>query len=263
MKDKLKLIDTHFHIWDLEKQNLPWLEECPQIKKSYSFNDYINIYDEQEGICFEGGVYVEVDSDDPILEDELIYNIMKENDKLLGIVARSKMEGKMRVPLFAKGVREPLHTEQAQPGLCLKEHFIEGVRYLNENDLGFDSCNRVQELDDLVKMMEKVPDAKVILNHLGNVESLNSEYKKNMKRLSEFPNLYVKVSGYPTDDKDFVKDLLKFIRDTFSSDRLIYASNWPVIELYSDLKEHLDILREVFDDDEDFFYNNAKRCYNL
>lgn len=263
MKEKLKLIDTHFHIWDLEKQNLPWLEDCPQIKKSYSFDDYINVYNEQEGICFEGGVYVEVDSDDPILEDELIYNIKKKNEKLLGVVSRSKIEGQMRVPLFAKGVREPLHIDQSEPGLCLKEFFIDGIKNLNKNNLSFDSCNRVDELDDLVKMMEKTPDAKVILNHLGNVERLDEEYIRNMKKLSEFPNLYVKVSGYPTDDKDFVRDLLEFIKGTFASDRLIYASNWPVIELYSNLKEHLDILREVFNDDEDFFYNNAKKCYNL
>lgn len=263
MKDKLKIIDTHFHIWDLKKQNLPWLEECPQIKKSYLIDDYINAYEEIDGINFEGGVYVEVDSDDPILEDELIYDIKKENDKLLAVIARSKIEGEMRLPLFANGVREPLHIDQSEKGLCLKDFFIEGIRNIDKNNLSFDSCNRVGELDDLVKMMEKTPQAKVILNHLGNVESLNEDYKENMKSLSKFPNLYVKVSGYPTEDKEFVKELLDFIKSTFSSDRLIYASNWPVIEMYSDLKEHLDILREVFNDNEDFFYNNAKRCYNL
>lgn len=263
MKDKLKIIDTHFHIWDLEKQNLPWLKDCPQIQESYLIDDYINAYKEIEGIEFEGGVYVEVDSDDPILEDELIYDIKKENDKILGVVARSKIEGKMRVPLFAKGIRQPLHIDQSEKGLCLKDFFIEGINNLDKNNLSFDSCNRVEELGDLVKMMEKTPDAKVILNHLGNVESLNEEYKENMRSLAKFPNLYVKVSGYPTKDKEFVKQLLKFIKDTFSHDRLIYASNWPVIKMYSDLKEHLQILREEFNDDEDFFYNNAKRCYNL
>lgn len=40
MANKLKIIDTHFHIWDLEKQDLPWLARVPEtIKKHSQFNN--------------------------------------------------------------------------------------------------------------------------------------------------------------------------------------------------------------------------------
>lgn len=264
MTDKIKLIDTHFHIWNLDKQNLPWLEDVPALKDSYLIEDYINEYKKVEDIVdFQGGVYVEVDSDNPILEDELLYEEKEKNDKILAIVARSKVAPTMRVPLLATGIREPLHTGDAPKGMCLEDSFIEGINELTRNNMTFDSCNRVDELSDLVKMMEKTPDAKVILNHLGNVEELTEEYKNNMRALAKFPNLYVKVSGYKTEDKEFVKELLAFIKETFRKDRLIYASNWPVINIYSDLKEHIDLLIEAFGNDEDLFYNNAKECYGL
>lgn len=34
MANKLKIIDTHFHIWDLEKQDLPWLAGVPETIKN-------------------------------------------------------------------------------------------------------------------------------------------------------------------------------------------------------------------------------------
>lgn len=44
---------------------------------------------------------------------------------------------------------------------------------------------------------------------------------------------------------------------------MMYASNWPVVEIYSEFKEHFSILLDEFKDDEDFFFNNAVRCYGL
>lgn len=259
-----KIIDTHFHIWNLEKQNLPWLEDVDdKIKKTFTIDDYLENYEKHEDIDFLGGVYVEVDGADPINEDGIIYDIKKENPKILATMLRSKVSPIMRVPVFGDGIREPLHTDDAPKGRCLEESFIEGLKVLSDNDMFFESCNRVEELEDLVKTLEKVPEGKVVLNHLGNVESLDDDYKNAMKKLAKFENVYVKVSGFPTKDKAFVKELLDFITETFRHDRLLYASNWPVVELYSNFDEHLKILRDYFKDDPEFFYKNAIRCYGL
>ena len=45
--------------------------------------------------------------------------------------------------------------------------------------------------------------------------------------------------------------------------RQLYASNWPVVKLYSSFDEHFQTLRDAFGDDEDFFMNNAVRAYGL
>jgi hypothetical protein len=37
----------------------------------------------------------------------------------------------------------------------------------------------------------------------------------------------------------------------------MYASNWPVVEMYSTFAENFNVLHETFGDDEDFFINNA------
>lgn len=264
MANKLKIIDTHFHIWDLEKQDLPWLAGVPEtIKKTFTIQQYIENYDKIEDIDFVGGIYVEIDGKDPIQEDEIIYNIKKNNEKLLATLLRSKVSPTMRVPAQSVGIREPLHTDDNPKGRCLEESFIEGLQELANRGLIFESCNRVDELDDLYQALKQVPELKVVLNHLGNPVELSEKYKKDMKNLASLPNLYVKVSGFATEDEKFVQELLEFIKETFDKDKLIYASNWPVVELYSTFDKHLQIVRDFFNDDEDIFYNNAIKCYNL
>lgn len=261
---KNKIIDTHFHVWDLEKQDLPWLEGVDEvIKRTFTFEELLNNYNEIDGIDFIGGIYVEVDGKDPIQEDEIIYDLCKQNEKVLATMMKSKVSPTMRVPAFATGIREPLHTDDAPKGRCLEESFIEGLKNLAKKNMPFESCNRVDELEDFYKTATSLPEETFILNHLGNVAELSEEYKSVMKKFAKLDNVYVKVSGYSTKDKEFVRDLLKFVKETFRSDRLMYASNWPVVELYSNFNENLLILLEEFKDDEDFFYNNAIRCYNL
>ena len=121
----------------------------------------------------------------------------------------------------------------------------------------------MDELEDAYEAFAQAPEETVILNHLGNVEALTPEWKSVMKKFASLPNLYMKVSGYPTADKQFVSELLKFVRATFDPKKLLYASNWPVVKLYSSFDEHFQILRDEFGDDENFFMNNAVRAYGL
>lgn len=260
----LKVIDRHFHVWDLEKQNLPWLETTDgSISNTYKFSDLENAYAGLDDVEFVGGVYVEIDCDNALQEDEIVYKLMQENPKILACMLRSDVSPSTRIPVFTTGIREPLHIDSKPKGRCLQSCFIEGLKEFAKKGIAFESCNRVEELNDVYQSFSQVPEEKIILNHLGNVDTLNDEYKSVMEKFASLPNLYLKVSGFPTADKDFVCELLDFIRNTFDSKKLLYASNWPVVEMYSEFSEHFNILREAFDDDQDFFMNNAICAYNL
>lgn len=260
----LKVLDSHFHVWVLDKQNLPWLSTTDgTITKTYKFSDLTNAYDALDDVDFIGGVYVEIDCDDPIQEDKVAYQLTLNNPKILACMLRSDVDPCMRVPIFATGIREPLHIDTKTSGRCLEDGFIEGLKFMAKAGLPFESCNRVEDLENAYASFSKVPEATIILNHLGNVVELNDAYKEVMKKFASLPNLYLKVSGFPTADAQFVDDLLSFIQETFDSKKLLYASNWPVVELYSTFEEHFNILRDKFKSDEDFFMNNALRAYNL
>lgn len=257
----LEVVDSHFHIWDLAVLNLPWLDSCPAIKRSVSVDDLCKAYGKYD-LDFKGGVYVEVDCDDAGKEDEYSFNLP--GSKILARISRAPhLCAHMRLPLRIAGVREPLHIDSSPRGRCLERSFLEGLEVLAKQDMIFESCNRVEELEDMYHAVSRVPEAKVVINHCGNVTELTAAYKQAMRKLAALPNVYCKVSGFATKDKIFVKNLLDFLTGEFEPSRLIYASNFPVVQLYSSFEEHLQAVREYFGDDADFFSKNTKKLYKI
>ena len=258
----LEIVDSHFHIWDLNILNLPWLNSCAGIiKRSFSMDDIAKAYGQYD-FNFKGGVYVEVDCDNAIQEDDYIFKL--KSPYILARVMRARhLCEHMRLPIGIVGVREPLHIDSSPRGRCLERSFILGLEVLAKQDLLFESCNRVDELEDLYNSIKQVPEAKVVINHCGNVSTLDESYKKAITKLASLPNVYCKISGFSTDNKLFVKNLLDFISGTFDHSKLMYASNFPVVNLYSSFENHLNCVREYFNDDLDIFSKNAKKLYKI
>ena len=168
-----RIIDSHFHIWDPSVQPLSWLDgtdgsitrryDMDCLKRAYaSYNER----HPDAAVNFIGGVYVEVDTDDTSLEDRLLSE--NHDPLLLATSMRSTVGPAMRVPLYAHGVREPLHTPASPRGRCLQDDFIRGLRLMADKNMPFDACVRVEELDDLAQVCEQVPAATVIVDHMGN-----------------------------------------------------------------------------------------------
>ena len=61
-----------------------------------------------DDVDFVGGVYVEIDCDDPTQEDGIVYQLMQDNPKILSCMLRSDVDPCMRVPIFATGIRARL-----------------------------------------------------------------------------------------------------------------------------------------------------------
>lgn len=262
MASRTRLIDAHFHVWDLSRQRLPWLDGVdPSLSRTFGPDEYLALYDRREDVELLGGVYVEVDADDCELEDRIVAGLGQR--RLLARAMRAHLGPAMRVPLMASAVREPLHTPEAAPGRCLEPEFLAGLRLLAAAGLPFEACVRTPELADLYEACAQVPEATVVIDHMGNVESLDAAFVGNMERLASLPNVVVKMSGYATSSREFVHELSCFARQTFGSDRLMYASNWPVVGLYSSFDEHLSLVLEEFAGDEDFFVRTAERIYGI
>ena len=97
-------------------------------------------------------------------------------------------------------------------------------------------------VDLLVSILQKLPDLKIIINHLGWPPIDNQDrwniWEHHIELLSQFKNVAVKLSGWemmtPPNIKPFIsKHLLKKQTMThcvkcFSIDRVMLASNFPL-----------------------------------
>ena len=55
----IKIVDTHQHLWDLEKLKLPWLDNVPALKKEHLPAHYLKA---SEGTGIKRTIYMEVDA---------------------------------------------------------------------------------------------------------------------------------------------------------------------------------------------------------
>lgn len=109
-------------------------------------------------------------------------------------------------------------------------------------------------INNLIKLIEEVPNVKVVIAHFGLPESVGDDFgywEHIMHRVSSFPNVYVKVSGLSLQN-NFQEDLNKamqyfnVIETAFGFDRMLYSSNWPVCTAFSTPKYWKEILDNIY-----------------
>ena len=133
------------------------------------------------------------------------------------------------------------------------------------------------DIDALKKWIKSNPDQHFILRDCGNPDTKQlpaSSWETVIRELSKHRNLSCKISGLlergnrkswkPADLYPF----LEILFDSFGPERLLYASDWPMLLLagmYVQWKSLLEKFTERYsrEDREHFFGENARRIYRL
>jgi L-fuconolactonase len=290
------IIDTHQHLWNLERLQLPWLQDAPAVlKRSYNPEDYAEA---TRGLDVRA-VYMEVDVDtaDHDKEAEYVTGLCQSADSLTraaviggrpasesfgAYIQRQLASGKVR------GVRQVLHNPGNPAGVCLAEAFVRGVRLLGDNGLMFDLCMRPGELRDGIRLSELCPDTRFVLDHCGNADvkafhpSLRGEqnashdveaWKRDIAAFSQRPNVVCKISGIvasaPAGWKpEHLAPIVDHCLDAFGPDRVVFGGDWPVCLLGSPYRGWVDALTTIIasrpdTDRQKLWSGNARRIYQL
>src|SRR5262245_29830923 len=75
----LPIVDTHEHLWDLTKFNLPWTKGNEKLGRSFVTKDYLEA---TKGLNLVKSVYMEVDVDptQQVQEAEYVIDLCRRND---------------------------------------------------------------------------------------------------------------------------------------------------------------------------------------
>jgi predicted TIM-barrel fold metal-dependent hydrolase len=278
------IVDTHVHLWDLNRFQLPWLEKNSPLARSHVMKDYQTAIN---GLNVVKGVYMEVDVDPKqlVAEAEYVLDICRQaNTPLVAAViggrpAREdfpKYLQRFRGNRFLKGVRQVLHSASAKAGFCLSAAFVRGVQQLGDAGLSFDLCMRHGEIGDAVKLVEACKNTRFILDHCGNgplYAKDRTPWQRDLERLARMSNVVCKVSGIVVQARErwSADDLAPVINHTltaFGPDRVMFAGDWPVCTLRSSYRRWVEILRSIVrnrsdEDNRKLFHDNAVRFYRL
>jgi L-fuconolactonase len=138
------------------------------------------------------------------------------------------------------GIRH-LISYEPDPQWLLQPGVQESLKRLAAHGLAFDAIPITQaQLDSVVETARRLPDLQVVINHLGRPPVPDQGFQpwaSQMVAAAACPNVSMKLSAgldivtrwrWSTDD---IRRYVDHVLDRFGPDRVMAASNWPVILL--------------------------------
>lgn len=289
-QNDLPIVDTHQHLWDLSKFNLPWLkgDAVQKINRSYLMSDYLKLIGPHKVVKT---VYMEVNvhPSQQTAEAEYVLDLCRQpNNPMVGAIiggSPQSTEFAAYMKPFAEnrrvnGVRTVLHDPDRPQGMCLEKTFVENIQRLGDMDKSFDLCMRPAEVLDAAKLADQCPKTRLVVDHCGNMpvqstdKNLRDAWAKGMKEMAARPNTFCKISGIIVTAKpdawkpaDLAENVMQCI-ETFGIDRCFFGGDWPVCTLTAPLADWIAALKEIvkgkpLDWQKKLFHDNAVRIYKL
>ena len=278
------IIDTHLHIWDLERLRYPWLDNVPVLNRSHLIRDYRQACGP---VGVSGMVFVQCECSPAQFEEEAAWvtAVAREDPRIRGIVAWAPLEqgdaardalARLAANPLVKGIRRIIQFE-ADPDFCIRPDFVRGVQLLPKFNLGFDICIKCHQMPATIELVRQCPEVRFILDHIGkpNIRERELEpWASHLRQLARFENVWCKVSGLVT-EADFenwtpgdLQPYLDTVFDCFSFERTMFGGDWPVSTQASDYPrwvETLDAALEGCTADElrRFYADNARDFYRV
>ena len=288
------VVDTHQHLWDLKRFRLPWLDGAGDLKRDHLMADYLKA---AEGLNAVKAVYMEVAvvEDQRDAEADFVIDLCRRavGPTVGAVIGGSPERESFRTYIarfkgspYVKGVRAPFGRGLAG------EHFVRNLRLLGEMGLCFDLLTDPHALGAAAGVVDQCPDTRFVLDHCGNMNPIHlrandpatptggessrvrAAWERGIAMLADRKNVVCKISGLMeagepggAGEPEYAT-AINYCLDRFGPDRVMFASNWPVVNRGGSFASWHKIVSRVTQsrsqlDRRKLFHDNAMRFYDL
>jgi len=134
-----------------------------------------------------------------------------------------------------------------------------------------------RSLRAMIALVDRCPDTRFVLDHLGKPEiraRRQEPWASEVAELALRPNVACKLSGLTTEadrHRWVVDDLRPYVEhalSVFGAERILYGSDWPVVDLAGGLRRWLTAVEKLLDPlparaRTAIFGDNAERIYEI
>jgi len=107
----------------------------------------------------------------------------------------------------------------------------------------------IARMPDVAALLEKLPDLTVVIDHMADCPIDQPAELEKLIALRRYPNVFVKISHtwslskqpYPWLD---AQEHVKRLHHSFGPERLMWATDWPIIETHSTYSKALTVVRD-------------------
>jgi predicted TIM-barrel fold metal-dependent hydrolase len=288
------MVETHHHLWDLERFHYDWLAEPGWAGHTGLLGDYKMIrstignpwrfFKEFYGANVIKSVHVEAAYAGPDALEETVWldAVAKEFGFPNALVVfcdieqddgEAQLVRHLEASSLTRGVRIRAHPDDAGSSAFRKSYAA-----LGRHGLSYELNASPGKLLSGRDVALAFPDVQVILGHAGFPVQRDQEYfdlwRREMTALAEAPNVACKVSGFGMVDNHWTIDSIRawvlHCIEAFGPDRIMIGTNWPVDILFATYLEQTDAYRTIIaeagfsrEDQEKMLYRNAERFYRI
>lgn len=276
------VVDTHTHFYDTNRpEGVPWPpREEKRLYRTVLPPDYRTLpvpSPVQATIVVEASPWVR--------DNDWVLQLAAREPFMVGLVGSLPMGHPEFGHELRRLARNPLFR-----GLRLRDRKLDGtledpafrsdVRMLADHDLSLDLVGGLEILPYAARLAREFPSLRVIIDHLAGLridgQAPPADWAKAMSTLRPCRRVFFKLSGLvegtgrndgtAPSHVEFYRPVLDFMRNGIGPERLLYASNWPVSELYAPLATVQGIVADYFQSHhrsecEHVFWRNSQAAY--
>ncbi len=252
------LLDTHQHLFYRDRFQYAWSDSLPALAgRDFTIADYQGL---TAGRDVAGTIFMEVDiGADYRDETRFIAELAQDpTNRLLGIVSSCRPEEEAGFEAWLEecadlpvvGFRRILH--EAPDALSQTTVFRRNLRKIGDRGLVFDMIFRADQLAVAADLARACDGMRLVLDHCGVPDIAGGafdEWRQGIDGLAALPHVACKLSGVLAycapdhADLNAVRPYLDHVIEAFGPDRLLWGSDWPVVDLRSSLPDWIDIFR--------------------
>jgi len=278
-------IDSHHHLWDLSIRPQEWMvgDGMEPVKRNFGADDLRSAI---AGTRIEKTILVHATT---TLDETFELLALAEIDPtIIGVVGWLQIDSPNAIAdcekylqatgaSYLKGIRD-VAQDLPDSNYLAKPQSIATVQQLGKMGLTYDILTKTPELKAAIELVKACPDVQFVLDHISKPYIAKEEiepWKSLITQLASFDNVSCKISGMVTEAKwniwkteDFAP-YVDHIIDTFTPQRLMFGSDWPVALLaassYSEVVQLAEKLTEKFTETENelFWAKNALSAYKI
>lgn len=257
----MQFLDTHQHLLYREHIGYAWADEIEKLKDGdFTVANYQQLSKEHP---IAGTIFMEAGANDADYQAEtrFVADLVKEpTNNIRGIIASIRPETNDGFDAWLEecstlpvvGFRRILHVvddERSQ-----SETFRNNVRKIGAAGKTFDICFLARQLPLAYELATACANTQLILNHCGVPDIENQQldpWREDMRKLASLPNVVCKLSGIMaycapgTATLTTIKPYVEHVLEVFGPARMLWGSDWPVVNLGCGLPEWLAVSTQI------------------
>ena len=256
----MDLIDTHQHLIYRARIGYGWTADKPALARGdFTVADYQAL---TRGLGVAGTLVMEagVDDADYRAEAQMVAGLMLvPGSGILGQIAACRPEAADMMQwldasdgLGVVGYRRILH--EIDDAVSQTAEFRRNVRSIGACGKSFDICVLGRQLPVARALALACPDTVFVLDHCGVPDVAGGDFTswaKGLARVAELPHVMCKLSGIlaycapGTASLGVIRPYVDHVLTCFGADRVLWGSDWPVVNLGLDLAGWIGVTREI------------------